>query len=213
MSSEPQNNNNFFWTSYADLLTSLFFIMLVLYVITFVVLKKEQAKYKADAEKLRKIQEIERSVNAIDSNYFTYKSEYKKHVLNINVQFKSGSSDMENIPTETQNKLVEAGRKIKEQVEKFQSYNIKYLVIIEGQASRNYFDGHENFNYGLSYTRALSLLRFWQSNGVKIGEGKLKNCELILAGSGEYGEPREASDDTKNQRFLIHLIPKIGTIK
>ena len=104
------NNSNFFWTSYADLLTSLFFIMLVLYVVTFVVLKSEQAKYKADAEKLRRIQEIERSVNAIDSNYFAYKSAYKKHILKVDVQFNSGSSDMDNIPAETQTRIIRRGR-------------------------------------------------------------------------------------------------------
>ena len=206
------NNSNFFWTSYADLLTSLFFIMLVLYVVTFVVLKSEQAKYKADAEKLRRIQEIERSVNAIDSNYFAYKSAYKKHILKVDVQFNRGSSDMGNIPEETQTRIIRAGQLIKEQIEKFKNDNIKYLVIIEGQASRNNFDGHEDFNYGLSYTRALSLSRFWEKNGVQIGEGKLKNCELIIAGSGEHGEPRD-NIDTRNQRFLVHIIPKVGTIK
>lgn len=212
MANEPQNSSNFFWTSYADLLTSLFFIMLVLYVVTFVVLKSEQAKYKADAEKLRRMQDIERSVNAIDSNYFVYKSAYKKHILKVDVQFNRGSSDMNNIPTETQIRIVRAGQLIKEQIEKFKNDNIKYLVIIEGQASRNNFDGHEDFNYGLSYTRALSLFRFWEKNGLHIGEGQLKNCELIIAGSGEHGEPRD-NTDTRNQRFLVHIIPKVGSIK
>ena len=211
--SNETNKTNFFWTSYADLLTSLFFIMLALYVVTFVVLKKEQAKYKADAQKLRRIQEIERSVNAIDSNYFAYNPSYKKHVLRVDVQFKLGSSDMLNISSETRQRIIEAGNKIKEQVEKFKDDNIKYLVIIEGQASHDNAPNHEASNYGLSYTRALSLLRFWKENDVQIGEGKLKNCELILAGSGEYGEPRDLKDDARNQRFLIHIIPKIGTLE
>ena len=211
--SNETNKTNFFWTSYADLLTSLFFIMLALYVVTFVILKKEQAKYKADAEKLRRIQEIERSVNAIDSNYFAYNPSYKKHVLRVDVQFKLGSSDMLNISSETRQRIIEAGNKIKEQVEKFKDDNIKYLVIIEGQASHDNAPNHEASNYGLSYTRALSLLRFWKENNVQIGEGKLKNCELILAGSGEYGEPRDLKDDARNQRFLIHIIPKIGTLE
>ena len=210
---DSQGKNNFFWTSYADLLTSLFFVMLVLYVVTFVVLKSEQAKYKADAEKLRRIQEIEKSVNAIDSNYFAYKPEYKKHILKIDVQFKTGKKDMENINPETRQKIIRAGQLIKEKIVNLKDDNIKYLVIIEGQASRDNFEGHKKFNYELSYSRALSLLQFWNDNNVAIGEGKLKNCEVILAGSGEYGEPRDVQDDSRNQRFLIYIIPKIGNIR
>ncbi len=210
---DSQGKNNFFWTSYADLLTSLFFVMLVLYVVTFVVLKSEQAKYKADAEKLRRIQEIEKSVNAIDSNYFAYKPEYKKHILKIDVKFKTGSKDMDNIPSETQSKIIRAGQLIKEKIANLKDDNIKYLVIIEGQASHDYFDGHKEFNYSLSYSRALSLLQFWNKNNVEIGEGKLKNCEVILAGSGEYGEPRDTQNNSSNQRFLIYIIPKIGNIR
>ncbi len=32
---------NFFWVGYSDLLTSLFFVMLVLFVVTFIILKKK----------------------------------------------------------------------------------------------------------------------------------------------------------------------------
>lgn len=211
--SNESNKSNIFWTSYADLLTSLFFVMLALYVVTFVILRNEQAKYKADAEKLRRLQDIEKSVNAIDSNFFAYKPEYKKHVLKVDVQFNNGSSDMGNIPQVTQDSIIIAGQLIKEQIKKFEKENIKYLVIIEGQASIDNFSGHENFNYNLSYARALSLLRFWEQKGVEIGENKLPNCELILAGSGEYGEPRDDKNEEANQRFLIHIIPKVGILK
>ncbi len=51
---------NFFWASYADLMTSLFFIMLVLFVLTVVMLKRQA---RATEEELKKIQEI---ASAID---------------------------------------------------------------------------------------------------------------------------------------------------
>ncbi len=200
-----------FWTSYSDLLTSLFFLMLVLYVVTFAVLKAEQNKYKADAEKLRRIQEIEKSVNAIDSNYFVYRPEFKKHILKVSVKFERNKSDMSILTDTTKKELVKAGSLIKEQVLKFKKDNIKYLVVIEGQSSKN-GDDLEYYNYKLSYDRALALLKFWQNNNIRLGEGELRNCEIVIAGSGQYGEPREKEDESKNQRFLIHIIPKVGTL-
>lgn len=205
------SQNSIFWTSYSDLLTSLFFVMLVLYVVTFVVLKVEQSKYKADAEKLRRIQEIEKSVNTIDSSYFEYKPEYKKHILKVSVQFPVNESDINKLPSSTQSQLEGAGQSIKVQVLKNKRDDIKYLVIIEGQASKNIGQDLEYYNYKLSYDRALALLKFWKSKNITLGEGDLKNCEIVIAGSGQYGEPR-SSEESKNQRFLIHIIPKIGTL-
>lgn len=44
----------------------------------------------------------------------------------------------------------------------------------------------------------------------------MDKCELVIAGSGEYGVPRATrisdKDDSKNQRFLIHIVPVIGDI-
>lgn len=46
--------SNFFWVSYADLMTSLFFIMLVLYVITFIFLEKNEDELRKMVEDLKK---------------------------------------------------------------------------------------------------------------------------------------------------------------
>ena len=214
-----KNTNNAqgqtFWTSYADLMTSLFFVMLALYAVTFVVLKAEQARYKADAEQLRKIREIEKALNGIaeKGGYFAYSEEHKKHILTIEVKFMRGSSDITTIEEDKRLQLVAAGRVIMSKIDSINQVepNIKYLLIIEGQASRDQNEGHEYLNYVLSYNRALSLLNFWKKNGINVGEGALKNCELLIAGSGEYGTPRDV-ENVKNQRFLIHILPKTGAI-
>lgn len=190
-------------------MTSLFFIMLVLYALTFAILQSEKEKYKADAEQLKKIREIEKSVNEIDTTYFLYNSQYKKHVLNIDVSFPVGRADIY-----AQNKertlydLIESGKTILRLVDRFKDEeNIKYLVIIEGQASKDAYKG----NYELSYKRALALLEFWKDREVDMENQK--NIELIIAGSGIGGVPREQPDrPPKNQRFLIHIIPKVGEI-
>ena len=199
---------SFFWVSYTDLMTTLFFVMLVLYVLTFIKLRYEQQTYKAKAEELDKIREIEQSINNIDSTYFKYQKEYKKHILNLNIKYKSGSADIYNIDYKTRTDLINAGKSIKKLVNQIKTEeNIKYLVIIEGQASKY---GDEDFNYELSYKRALSLIKFWKSRRINFED--MQNCELIIAGSGEHGVPRDNVNDRNNQRFLIHVIPKTGKI-
>lgn len=110
--------------------------------------------------------------------------------------------------------------------------NIKFLVVIEGQASKISFniDDWQN-NYTLSYLRARFLNEFWKQNNIDLAS--IPRCELIISGSGEGGVPRVIPDvvelrnkaaDTKeyvklwndeegkNQRFLIHIVPVIGNI-
>jgi len=212
MSKKP----NFFWASYADLMTSLFFIMLVLFVLTVVMLKREQAGLVKKLEEFEKIEEIKKSINEINKEYFEYRPEYKKHILKLKVEYPTGVYDI-NCITDTSLlvKIANAGREIQNTILKFKDEdNIKYLVIIEGQASKDGYniDVFHNNNI-LSYQRALDLKKFWEKSNIFLDQ--LKNCELIVAGSGEGGIPRELPDgnNKKNQRFLIHIIPKTGEIE
>jgi hypothetical protein len=210
-----QKRESFFWTSYSDLMTSLFFIMLVLFVLTVVILKKQQINILAKLAEYEKIEEIKKSINEINREYFEYRPEYKKHILKIMVQYPTGEYDINKITDSSLlNKITSAGREIQHTIEKFKNGdNIKYLVIIEGQASKDGYYRDDYFNNNiLSYQRALGLKKFWEKNGIYLD--KLDNCELILAGSGEGGIPRELPDinNKKNQRFLIHIIPKTGEI-
>lgn len=84
-----------------------------------------------------------------------------------------------------------------------------YLLIIEGQASNDGYTG----NFDLSYQRALSLYRYFQIN--RHLDLKRQNCEVLVCGSGTEGALRAYPDNasnTKNQRFLIHILPKPGII-
>ncbi len=201
MSKKP----TFFWASYADLMTSLFFIMLVLFVLTVVMLKKQA---RATEEELHKIKEIQESVNKIDTTYFAFNNEFKKHILKINVEFETGSADISNIPISTRNELVKAGIVIHDSIYSAnKKFDAKYLLVIEGQSSR---DGYLR-NYELSYQRALSLVKLWSQNMVYFDDGRV--CEILIAGSGASGALRAQPDiasNKKNQCFLIHIIPKPG---
>lgn len=223
MAKNNEKKKDFFWLSYSDLMTSLFFVMLVLFVLVYSIqntiikeLEEEKRKVKdsmkelfAAKEELDRIKEIEKAVNNIDKRYFTYDSLNKKHILNIQFLYPTGSAMINQITPDKRPELIEAGEAIKELILKFpEAENIKYLVVVEGQASKDNWEGNDE----LSYYRAQSLINLWEES--QIGLGELKNCELVIAGSGEKGIPRTQPDEPPaNQRFLITIIPKIGEIK
>ncbi|MBO4699373.1 hypothetical protein J5690_07165 [bacterium] len=232
---------SFVWTTYSDLISSLFFIMLLLFVVVFIRLynvSKGEGDLLAQVEKLQNslrekdneiidikgklvatqkqletIKEIEES--EIKSQYFKYSPEHKKYILTgIDVQFDIEKSNIENLDFETRSKLESAGKDlngfVRENVKKHSE--IKYLLIIEGQASkdgiRSRQSGNTELNYDLSYQRALSLKKFWEKEGIDFGE----NCEVVISGSGNgvlsgTGFMRE-DYEKNNQRFLIHILPK-----
>lgn len=79
-------NKSFFWTSYSDLMTSLFFVMLLLFVTTVVMM---HLGHVATEKELAKIKQLEHSVQAIDPRFFAYNPEFKKHVLKMTCSFLS----------------------------------------------------------------------------------------------------------------------------
>ena len=222
MLKKSERKRDFFWLSFSDLMTSLFFVMLVLFVLVYTMqnesilaLGEQNQKLIADSIELARIKEIEKTVNSIDSNYFTYNDKYKKHILNVQFKFPPFVYNINKIFDKNgvkstgmlQSDLINAGNVIRDLIKLFpEKDNIKYLVVIEGQASMDNFA----FNDELSYKRALALKHFWQTHNFDLF--KLRNCEIIIGGSGEGGVPR-APVNVDNQRFLITIIPKIGDFK
>ena len=198
-----QKKESFFWTSYSDLMTSIFFVMLVLFILTIVLLHN---KMVATQSQIDKIKEIEEAVNKIDSTYFDYNNVHKKHILKIRVNFHRGESDINTLDYYTQNELIKAGRSIQNTLKNINHEypKIKYLLVIEGQASKDNY----NRNYELSYERALALRKLWSDNRIDFGS----NCEVLISGSG-IGGPMRENKEYLNQRFLIHIIPKPGIIE
>jgi len=209
MGKANEKKRDFFWLSYSDLMTSLFFVMLVLFILVFSMQNKLISTLTADKKELERIKEIEKTVNNIDKDYFRYDSINKKHILNMSFLYPTGSNDIEKIYPDKRPDLINAGIVIKNLILKYpEEDNIKYLIVVEGQASNDGWNGNDD----LSYHRAQSLVNFWKINNV--GLDKLKNCEIIVAGSGVKGVPREIPDiPPANQRFLITIIPKIGEMK
>lgn len=195
---------SFFWTSYSDLMTSLFFVMLVLFVLVIVLLHKRMEATEAQLQEIRKVEESTKDLN---HDYFQYRPDYKKYVLTIQVRYPAGKSNLDEMVSTDKDgqlsKLEQAGIEIQDFLKKHNEN--QYILIIEGQASKdNYL-----FNYELSYQRALGLMRFWiEDSGISFGN----NCEILISGSGDgkldTHSMREIGDETENQRFLIHILPK-----
>lgn len=209
--------DSLFWTSYSDLMTSLFFVMFVLFIVAIIAMRialQKENRLRVDNQKqLEKIREIENSIQNIDSVWFEYNEIHKKHVLKIDVSFDTGKSDITNIPIDTREELYKAGLAIDKFLKKAKREfggSVNYLLIIEGQASN---DGYSR-NFELSYERALSLYKYLQKN--RQLDLKRENCEVLICGSGTEGNMRSYPDNAgnkNNQRFLIHILPKPGVIK
>ena len=201
---------SFFWTSYSDLMTSLFFVMLVLFVLVIVLLHKKINKQEEELIEKRKIEEITKSTQNIDSTYFDYNAQYKKLVLKIKANFDKDKSEEKDLNSNTKNSLIKAGKIIQTRIDSIiqndSELDIQFLIVIEGQASKD--SASHRHNYELSYKRAYTLKNIWEDNNIKFGE----KCEVLISGSGTGGSMREKTE-SKNQRFLIHIIPKIGKFK
>lgn len=207
MSSKKES---YFWTSYADLMTSMFFVMLVLFVLAIALQHK---RIKGTQAQLDKIEEIQQATQTIDSTVFVYNTEYKRHTIrNVQVSFATQSAEITDIPLPEREKLLHAGNVIYDFLQKARKGipEAQYLLIVEGQTSKDSYIE----NYELSYKRALSLVKYWKRNNVSFDN--LPNCELIISGSGCSSTFREQPDNASNknnQRFVIHIVPKPGIIE
>jgi hypothetical protein len=198
---------SFFWTTYSDLMTSLFFVMLVLFVLTIALLHKRMVATEAQ---LAKIAEIETAINNIDTNYFEYNEIFKKHILKIEARFGTDQFVKDSIvPQASIKELIKAGKSIRDSIFSISTKypEIQYLLIIEGQASKD--RASDQHNYELSFKRAYTLKQIWDDEQIDFGI----NCEVLISGSGTGGTLRDTIDELNNQRFIIHIVPKPGIIE
>lgn len=222
-----------FWPAYSDLMTSLFFIMLVLYVLTVALLKKQQSNLESEKQKSEiqadsikvqkerlevkieqheKIMEIESALAKLDPQYFKFIEKCKRHELNIDIVFDFNEFDLTDRKYRKYHKqLIEAGKYLANMINSINvNDGIKFLLVIEGRAGM-YNSQKENERLKgqvkyLSYARAKSLSDFWESNGIVFNK---EICEVIIAGSGFSGHCRQDAE-INNRRFIIQILPKVG---
>lgn len=211
-----KKKESYFWTSYSDLMTNLFFVMLMLFILAIALLHREMVQIGKERDatnaELEKINEIRTAIQNIDTTYFQYDAEYKKHILKTKVKFQTGSSNINDLDEETKIELLAVRDTIKSFLDNLlqKDGNASYLLVIEGQASRDNY----TLNNQLSYDRALSLFKFWfpDQKNTTLRFFNLP-CEVVIAGAGYMeGKPRDAVN-AANQRFLIQIMPQSGIIE
>ena len=235
-------NNGSFWPSYVDIMTTLFAITLILFAVSFSRFKIKERQLQLLVNEYEDIINVYSTVSSIDStSFFGYNAQYLKHLFTVDVEYQQKEYRIDKLKLDQTDKMgadnkrdsiLQAGEIVKETIMKLESSdslknNIKFLVVIEGQSSRVKFDVDDyHNNYTLSYLRAQFLNKYWKDNGIDLAS--IPKCELIISGSGEDGVPRVTpsidtprtpdeiktwiADESKNQRFLIHIVPVIGNI-
>lgn len=222
-----------FWTSYSDLMTSLFFVMLVLFIICLVRVGKINGELKENIEVL---DSLNHTLNADNEDL--------RNILQLGEQFKvlSESSSLEydsikktfyakdfqekeifypnddKIKQEYLGVVDIVGNDLLKILKSLnQNRNFNYQMVIEGNAAikwQNLISGNYNPDnvdmYFLSYRRALALYLYWKEKGIDF---RNYNTEVIIAGSGFNGINRDKKVEEYNKRFVIQIIPKINRPK
>jgi len=210
---------SYFWTSYSDLMTSLFFIMLVLFVLIIIVLhnynKRETEEMEATIARLNQIVQLEEQFEELSkSSALKYDEKKKMFVAKDFEGIEIFFSNQDMIKSDYLPTVDEVGKSIEQLVKNLYQKNpdLNFQLVIEGNAAipweqlRNKSYNSDNKDmYVLSYRRALALYLRWQSIGINLRD---YNTEIIIAGSGFNGINRDKVEDN-NKRFVIQIIPKI----
>ena len=224
-------DNGSFWLSYSDLMTSMFFIMLVLFIVCLVKVsisynelerekqKTEQilAETKATNEQLQQILQLDKQFKELsNSSRLGYDEDKKMFYAKDFVGIEIFNPNDDNIKPEYLDKVREVGEDLKMILAKLHSENprFSYQLVIEGTAAIKWdqkvagtFNPDNQEMYWLSYRRALALYNKWRDQDLNL---RNYNTEIIIAGSGFNGINRDNSVEDNNKRFIIQIIPKVS---
>ena len=222
------NKKTLFWTSYSDLMTSMFFAMLVLFIVVVVAMgavnrkvkevndKLKNALIEANAtnEQLSQILRLQSQFNTLtESSSLQYDEQKRMFYAKDFVGIEIFEPNKDIIKEEFLPTVDKVGSDIKMLIDSLNSNNkeFKYLLVIEGTAAIPYKELKNNtYNpdqiemYELSYRRALALYNKWKHLNFRES-----NTEIIIAGSGFNGINRDPIIEDNNKRFVIQIIPKI----
>ena len=101
------------------------------------------------------------------------------------------------------------------------SKKFNYLLIIEGYSANKIIDkstkqmeweADREYNYKLSFERALALYNHWRKVD-SIDLRKYPNVEVQICGSGLNGIHRDTKLEANNKRFIVQIIPRVAKIQ
>ncbi len=207
-----RKKNDFFWVSFSDLMTTLFFVMLVLFVLTVVFLKIEQGKVEAKVEELEKIVQLEEQFKPLqEDGDFLYLEKCKKFVARELMGKEIFEPNKTKILDKYIQPTVKVGRKLESFLDQLEVENptFSYLLIIEGNMANTFdrkYSKDSEYGYKISYERALAVYNLWTDNNIDF---RKSNVEVLISGSGFNGLCRE-KNQADNKRFSIQIIPKVS---
>lgn len=234
---KKKKDNNFFWIGYSDLMTTLFFVMLVLFAVVFISANPEKMgqferenqrlKFQVDSlnnligtlvvtiEQYEEVVQIEKQFEKLKSDKdFVYLEDCKKYIAKdfygIEIFKPTESIIIEDFIEPTK----EIGRKIQQFLNELERQNpdLSYFLVIEGNMANTYdqkLSIDNSWGYKKSYERALAVYDLWNKSGIDF---RKNNVEVIIAGSGFNGICRDPVEEN-NKRFSIQIIPKVSEPK
>jgi len=218
MAKSNEKKRDIFWLSYSDLMTSLFFVMLVLFVLVYTMqskiigeLDKAKQELSVRVKEYERIQQVEAHMKKLRANpAFVYIPGCKKYVVKDLIGAEIFNPNQTIIKQEFVKSTLNAGREIEKFLRELNTdKNLSFALVIEGNMA-NYYDFRINKDYDVgykySYDRALAVYLLWQRNGIDL---RKYNTEVFISGSGFNGLCREKTEEF-NKRFSIQIIPKIG---
>lgn len=210
---KKKKEQNLFWVSYSDLMTSLFFLLLVMFVVTVSVLNGHIINVENANKKLKKFESIATQFKPLMDEHKHFRFD-EKNQMYIAKEFE-GVEIFETGSTTIKSKYVrqtlDLGVYLKDFLAELHKENpgFSYLLIIEGNAANTYdhrYNEDNQFWYKRSYDRALAVYTLW--NKYKIDLRKY-NTEILISGSGFNGLGRSDIEEN-NKRFAIHILPKVN---
>jgi hypothetical protein len=236
MAKSNDKKRDFFWLSFADVMTSMFFVMLVLFVLVYTMQSKvieeasqaneklkalneklgkteeEREQYlkalEAKAEELEKIKAIDAAIKELQKGgLYEYNTTCKRFELKSDILFDQNSAI---IPNSVKSNLILAGRQLNDLLQRYHgNQQVKFIVVIEGRAAR-----HENARLNLHYKNNVKDLGYSRSLALYnlwMDNGitlNNNNSEVFISSTGFDGLCRySGAEEGKNKRFIIQVIP------
>jgi len=224
--------SGFFWVGFSDLMTSLFFIMLVLFVVTVASLqfemkdnlriieenkilieklKEKEKEANIENKRLKKLVNLEKQFAPLEkSGDFIYLNACKKFIAKDLTAVEIFEPNETKIKPKYKRTTIDVGKKIESFIKtlKAKNPNMSYLLVIEGNMANDSSESQskdDGWGYVTSYKRALAVYDLWTENHIDF---RKYNVEVMLCGSGFNGLCRD-SHEPNNKRFSIQIIPKI----
>jgi len=207
-----KKKNDYFWVSFSDLMTTLFFVMLVLFVLTVVYLKIEQGKMETTIEQLEKIVQLEKQFEPLqqDGDFF-YLADCKKYVASDLMGEEIFESEETDIRPKYISSTINVGKKLESFLNSLEKKNpdFSYLLVLEGNMANTWdrkYSKNSEYGFKTSYERALAVYNLWLKNDINF---RKSNVEVLISGSGFNGLCREEEEEN-NKRFSVQIIPKVS---